>query len=118
MSESVELDSASFSTQVVLTGVLELALDDETPAHAGEIRAACNQALETVESDALGTVTEAEVSRTLNELEAAGLVDGSRDDTSATGKGRPKYNLAVQAEAVRAALKSDDRIAPLIARLE
>lgn len=118
MSESVELDSASFSTQVVLTGVLELAFDEETPAHAGEIRATCTQALETVESDALGTVTEAEVSRTLNELEAEGLVEGSRDDTSPTGKGRPKYELGVQAEAVRGALEGDDRIAPLIDRLD
>lgn len=118
MSESVELDSASFPTQVVLTGVLELARDGETPAHAGEIRATCNEALEAVESDALGTVTEAEVSRTLNELEADGLVDGSRDETSATGKGRPKYVLGVQAEAIRGALESDDRVAPLIDRLE
>lgn len=118
MSDSLELDSASLSTQVILAGVAELAIRDETPAHAGEIRRTCNEAMDAVEGDVLGTVTEAEAARTLNELEAEGLVDGTRDDTSPAGKGRPTYRLAAEAERVRTLLADADRAAPLADRLE
>ena len=118
MSDSVELESASLSSQVVLAGVVDLSLHDETPAHAGEIRHATNAALEAVETDLPGTVSEADVSRTLNELEASGVVEGTRDSTSATGKGRPSYDLVPTAEAVRLALAEDDRVAPLVDRLD
>lgn len=118
MSDSLELDSASLSTQVILAGVTELAVRDETPAHAGEIRRTCNEAMDAVEGDVLGTVTEAEVARTLNELEAEELVDGTRDDTSPTGKGRPTYRLAVDPERVRSQLAEDDRAAPLAERID
>ncbi|WP_436923615.1 hypothetical protein [Halosimplex amylolyticum] len=118
MSESVDLESATLSTQVVLAGVVELSVRGATPAHAGEIRGACNEAMSAVVADVLGTVTEAEVSRTLNELEASGLVDGRRDDTSATGKGRPAYRLAADADAVRAQLADDERVAPLADRID
>ncbi|MFC7142139.1 hypothetical protein ACFQMA_20165 [Halosimplex aquaticum] len=117
MSDPVELDSPALSTYVVLAGVVELSVRGETPAHAVEIRRACNRAMEAVDVDVLGTVTEAEVSRTLNELDAADLVDGRRDDTSATGKGRPAYRLTADAEAVRTQLAEDERVAPLADRI-
>jgi len=118
MSDSVDIDSSSLSTQVVLAGVADLSIRGQTPAHAGEIRSACVDAMDAVEGDALGTVTEAEVSRTLNELEAAELVAGVRDDTSTTGKGRPKYRLTTDTGAVRESLAADDRVAPLADRLD
>ncbi|WP_415382974.1 hypothetical protein [Halosimplex sp. TS25] len=118
MSDSEDLESASLSTQVILAGVTELATRDETPAHAGEIRRTCNAAMDAVEGDVLGTVTEAEVARTLNELEAAGLVDGTRDATSPTGKGRPTYRLAADVGSVRARLADDERAAPLADRID
>ncbi|MFB6140649.1 MAG: hypothetical protein ABEJ26_09475 [Halosimplex sp.] len=118
MSESVDFEGVSLSEQVVLAGVLELSYRGDTPAHAGEVRRACNDAMESVESDALGTVTGAEVSRTLNELEAAGLVEGTRDETTATGKGRPTYRLAVDGDTVRDHLADDERVAPLADRLD
>jgi len=118
MSERAELDSESLASRVVAAGVVELSVCDETPAHAGEIRRACNDAMDAVESDVLGTVSEAEVARTLNELEADGVVEGARDDTSATGKGRPNYRLVPPADAIRAALADDDRTAALADRLD
>lgn len=118
MSGPLEFDSASLSTQVVLAGVTELSLRDETPAHAGEIRRATNDVLESADADVPGTVTEAEVSRTLNEIEASGVVEGSRDDSSPTGKGRPTYTLVPAVEGVRAALAGDDRVAPLVDSLD
>ncbi|QPV61912.1 hypothetical protein I7X12_14280 [Halosimplex litoreum] len=117
MTERAELGSESLSTRAVAAGVVELSVRGETPAHAGEIRRACNQAMDAVESDVLGTVTEAEVSRTLNELEADGVVEGVRDDTSATGKGRPNYRLVPPADAIRASVADDDRTAPLADRI-
>lgn len=118
MSDSVDLDSASLSSHVVLAGLVELSVRGDTPAHAGEIRGACNEAMDAVDGDVLGTVTEAEVTRTLNELEAEGVVEGTRDDTSATGKGRPNYRLDADPDAVRATLADDDRVAPLADRLD
>jgi len=118
MSEMIELDSESLASHVVAAGVVELSARDETPAHAGEIRRACNEAMDAVGGDVLGTVAEAEVARTLNELEADGVVEGVRDDTSATGKGRPNYRLVPPADAICAALADDDRTAPLADRIE
>jgi predicted ArsR family transcriptional regulator len=118
MSERVELDSESLSSRVVAAGVVELSVRGETPAHAGEIRRACNDAMAAVESDVLGTVSEAEVSRTLNELEADGVVEGARDSTSATGKGRPSYRLVPPADAIHAALADDDRTTRLAERID
>jgi predicted ArsR family transcriptional regulator len=118
MSERAELDSESLSSRVVAAGVVELSVRGETPAHAGEIRRACNDAMEAVESDVLGTVSEAEVSRTLNELEADGVVEGARDTTSATGKGRPSYRLVPPADAIHAALADDDRTTGLAERID
>ncbi|WP_436906728.1 hypothetical protein [Halosimplex marinum] len=117
MSERAELDSESLASRVVAAGVVELSVRDETPAHAGEIRRACNDAMDAVEGEVLGTVTEAEVARTLNELEADGVVEGARVDASPAGKGRPNYRLVPPADAVRAALADDDRTAELAERL-
>jgi len=118
MSERAELGSESLASRVVAAGVVELSVRGETPAHAGEIRRACNEAMDAVDSDVLGTVTEAEVSRTLNELEADGVVEGVRDDTSATGKGRPNYRLVPPADAIAAAVADDDRTAALADRID
>ncbi|WP_123538598.1 Cdc6/Cdc18 family protein [Halosimplex salinum] len=117
MSESVELDSASLSAHVVLAGVTELSVRGRTPAHAGEIRGACNEAMDAVSDEVLGRMTEAEVSRTLNELDAEDLVEGSRDDTSATGKGRPRYRLVADPDAICQALAADERVEPIADRI-
>jgi hypothetical protein len=114
MRDSLELGTASLSTQVVLVGVVALSDRGETPAHAGEVRRTANDGMDAVEGDVVGTVTEAEAARSLSELEAAGVLDGQRDETSATGKGRPSYSLAVDAETVRAELAADERVAPLL----
>jgi hypothetical protein len=114
MSEAPDFDGLDLTHRVVLLGAVELDGEDRTPAHAGEVRAHCSDALASVEGDVLGTLTEAEVARALNELDADGFLDGSRDDTSPSGKGRPGFRLAVAAEDVHDALGDDERVSPLV----
>lgn len=114
MPETVDLEETTLTHRVVLVGLADLATGDRAPAHAGEVRQACTERLDVVDADVLGTLAEADVSKALNELEAAGLLAATRDDTSATGKGRPRYDLAVDHEALLAALGEDERLAPIV----
>lgn len=117
MSDTATIEGTTLTHRVVLLGVTDLATDDGTPAHAGEVRQACRASLDAVETEVVGTLTEAEVTRALNELEAEGLLSAEREDTSATGKGRPHYDLAVESERLLGDLRGDDRVAPLVAEL-
>ena len=115
MSTHPDLASASLAERVTLLGVTYLAGGDESPAHAGEIVGTCTWAFDDVDAEVLGTLSEADVSRALNQLEAAGIVEQALDDeTSPIGKGRPRYSLAVDPEAVLDSYASDDRLAALV----
>lgn len=115
MTESVDVDGTTLTQRVVLVGLASL--QDEAPAHTAEVRRACADALDAVEGDVVGTLTEAEVSRALKELEADALVEASRDETTATGKGRPRYDLAVDRDAALSALAGDERVRGLVERV-
>ncbi|WP_254522413.1 hypothetical protein [Natrinema caseinilyticum] len=101
MSEPSALDSISRTDTIVLLGVVALDREGETPVQTHELRKHCQQHLSTVETDVVGTVTEADVTRSLYRLEEAGLV-GENEPTSAspTGKGRPAYTLTVSPDVV------------------
>jgi len=114
MSDTAAIDETTLTHRVVLLGVADLAAADGTPAHAGEVRRTCRADLEAVEGDVVGTLTEAEVARALNELEAEGLLSATRGDTSATGKGRPRFDLAADHDSLLADLREDDRVRPLV----
>lgn len=117
MSDTAGIEETSLTHRVVLLGVVDLADEGTTPAHAGEVRRACRDSLDAVATEVVGTPSEAEVSRALNELEAAGLLSAIRGDTSATGKGRPRFELAVERDALLADLDGDERVAPLVDRI-
>jgi Cdc6-like AAA superfamily ATPase len=103
-------DDLTLPQRTVLSSVAALDADGETPAHANVISQACRELVE--ELDDIGTLTEAEVGRALNALEAEGFVSvPSMDDTSPTGKGRPAYELSVDAETVSEVLAADERLA-------
>lgn len=110
MTDRVDIAETTLTHRVVLAGLASLDESDGTPAHAGEVRRVCTADLDAVDADVVGTLDEAEVSRALNELEAEGLVTASTDDTSATGKGRPRYTLAVETDALVATLADDGRL--------
>lgn len=101
MSDESPFESISLTNQVVLLGVVDLANEDETPVQTHELRQHCKQQLPAADTEVVGTLTEADVIRSLYQLEDAGLVDEVElTETSPTGKGRPAYSLAVSAEAV------------------
>lgn len=114
-----ELETRSLADCVVLLALAELSTDGVTPAHTGEVCRTCNEAVEEVGGDVLGSVSEAEVNRALNRLEAdSHVVAEPSDDTSAVGKGRPRFVLEEDLSAVVDALAEDDRVAELAAELE
>ncbi|QLG50412.1 hypothetical protein [Natrinema halophilum] len=94
-------DSISVTEQAVLLGVAALARDGETPAQTHEVRKRCQQHLSGLDTEVVGTITEADVIRSLYRLEEAGLVDENESTkTSPTGKGRPSYTLSVRPDVV------------------
>jgi Cdc6-like AAA superfamily ATPase len=116
---SDELKTRSLADCVVLLALAELSTDGETPAHTGEVRRACDEAVEEMDGDTLGSVSEAEVNRALNRLEADDhVVAEPSDGTSAVGKGRPRFVLEADLPAVVSSLAADDRVAELAAELE
>jgi len=117
MTGTVDIAGTTLSHRVVLVGLASLAGADGTPAHAAAVRQRCADGLGAVDGNVVGTLTEAEVSRALKELEAEGLVDSSRDETSATGKGRPRYALAADRETLLSELGDDDRVHGLVDRV-
>lgn len=109
-----QLDALTLPQRVVLLGVSNLSTDGETPAQANEVVSTCRELADSI--DAIGALTEAEVGRALNELEADGFVAvPSMSDTSPTGKGRPAYELDGDAASIREELLADDRLADLVA---
>lgn len=113
------ISSLSLSGRVVLLTVTHLTQQDETPVHTGQVIRANADHLDAVDADTLGKISEAEVSRALNRLEAEELVEmADESDTSPVGKGRPAYTLAVEVETVTTALADDDEVTPLVSQLD
>jgi Cdc6-like AAA superfamily ATPase len=109
-----QLTSRSLSGQIVLLCLADLEDTESTPAHSGEVIRESRDLLETNERDLLDSLSEAAVSRALNRLEADGFVEMStRSGTSPTGKGRPKYTLAVDPSDVVEPLAGDTDVAPI-----
>jgi predicted transcriptional regulator len=114
-----DIATRTLSSRVVLLCMADLELTDSAPAHTGEIVRETKGCLDTVDADTLGKLSEAEVNRTLNRLEADGLVEMDRpDNTSPTGKGRPRYSLDIDPDEVVSALSEDEDVARLAKRIE
>lgn len=113
-----DLRSRSLSDRVVVLGLAALSTAGETPAHTGRVVRTCGEHTGSVRAEVLGTISEAEVNRALNRLEADGHVRCVRvDDTSTVGKGRPQYTLTAEAEAVVEAFADDDEVGGLAAEV-
>lgn len=112
---STDPTKLSLSNRIVLLGLTDLALDDETPTHAPRVRRCCQDHANALPDVVAGTFDEATVARALNELETTDVVV-ARDTTEPTGvgKGRPAFELADDPETVLEALAADDAIAPVV----
>ena len=100
--------------RVVLLSLAHCLETGDGPVHTGEVIQACRSNVDHLGGDALGSMGEAEVSRALNQLEAAGLVSLEQRETSPTGKGRPVYSLAVETETVVEACRPDTQLEALL----
>ncbi|ELY91189.1 CBS domain-containing protein [Natrinema altunense] len=101
MSDESPIESIPLTAQVVLLGVAELTREDETPVQTHDLRRHCQQQLPAVDTEVVGTITEADVIRSLYRLEDEDFVEEiDSAETSPTGKGRPAYTLAVSVETV------------------
>lgn len=110
-------DDLALPQRVVLLGLVSLDEDGETPAPVNVVMRRCQEFTDSIED--IGKLTEAEVGRGLNRLEAEGLVEvPSMEETSPVGKGRPAYELAADADAVADALAADERLADHVRSLE
>ncbi|MFC4543954.1 PadR family transcriptional regulator [Halosolutus amylolyticus] len=103
----VSKDSLSLTDQAVLLGVVALDRDGETPVQTPELRQVCKTRLDGVET-VVGTLTEADVMRSLYRLEDEGIVEEiAGSETSPTGKGRPAYALNEGPDAIVDAVDDD-----------
>ncbi|WP_255192071.1 hypothetical protein [Natronobeatus ordinarius] len=99
MTNGADLDGTSRTECLVLLGLVELECHDRTPAQTHELRSTCRDG--TVGEAVVGSVSEADVMRSLYRLEASDVVEEvTPETTSPTGKGRPSYELAVDPEEV------------------
>ncbi len=102
----------------VLLGVTHLAEREECPAHSADVRRVCTERLEDLDGDVLGNLSEPDVIRALNRLEADGLLEPATvEDASPVGKGRPTYSLNVEVETVLDAFQDDERVAHFVDRI-
>jgi hypothetical protein len=111
MPDGIDVESRTFAERVVLLGLVDLSNAGDAPARSFEVREACLRYVDDADGGVLGRLAESEIVRALNRLEATDLVvqtdAGSR---SAVGKGRPRYDLAVDPAAVVGGLADDDRL--------
>lgn len=102
-------DSVGSFEQFVLLSVTELAKADETPAHSYDVTTTAKGRIDEVEQDAFGGIERQEVISALGSLSEAGLLAKTKTE-DAVGKGRPAYELAVEADGVVASLTGDDAV--------
>jgi len=96
MSDELPFESITLTNQAVLLTVAELARQNETPVQTHDLRKHCQERLADVETEVIGTISEADIIRSLYQLEDEDLVNEIHQSaTSPTGKGRPAYTLAV-----------------------
>ena len=103
------LDSVGSFEQFVLLSVAELSAADETPAHSYDVTKTAKGRIGDVERDAFGGIERQEVITALGSLAEAELLSKAETE-DAVGKGRPAYELAVEADEVVASLTGDDAV--------
>ena len=98
MTNTEPLESTTLTERLVLLSLLEV---ESEPAQTHDLRRTCLSLAEQAGEPVVGRVSEAEIIRSLYRLEAADVVaEYEPAETSPIGKGRPQYELTVEAEAV------------------
>lgn len=116
MSDEPALESTSVTERLVLYELAELDRDGRTPAQATDVLTSCRGRLGDLDDVVGGRLSEADLMSACRTLEDRGLVEEQTPGaTSPVGKGRPAYELAVEAETVREFVAEDDRLTGLSA---
>ncbi|MEF8813832.1 MAG: hypothetical protein V5A55_08440 [Halovenus sp.] len=114
MSDQPEIDGRSLTERLVLLGIADAVVTGEAPVASWEVRRRVEPMLEHVDAEVVSTPNEADTARALNRLATGSAVDEQQSDSSPTGKGRPRYSLAVDSMTVLGALETDDRLKPAV----
>jgi predicted ArsR family transcriptional regulator len=120
MDEAEAVREATLEQCVVLLGTVAASADRETPVNPAELRRVCNERLARPDAPVLGGLSEADVTRALYALEAEGMVENvAEGETSPAGKGRPAYDLKLDAETVLSMVAAEEEaLAPIVEDLE
>ncbi|MBX0294841.1 hypothetical protein [Haloarcula nitratireducens] len=105
------LQSARPFEQFVLLSVVELSVKGETPAHSYDVAETARNRLDDVDREPFGGVERQEVISALRTLADEDVLAKDRTE-SATGKGRPAYELAVDADTVLDELEDAETVGP------
>lgn len=110
MTTNSSLESTTVTERLVLHELAGLEAEGRTPARATDVLGSCRGRLADLEDVVGGRLSEADVVGACRTLADKGLVtEQTPDATSPVGKGRPAYELAVDAAIVRESLAEDDR---------
>jgi hypothetical protein len=104
-------DSMTFVQRITLYCLVDMAEAGRTPADAAEIKSEAKRILEAADGQPVGSLSDADVIRSLAGLADTDLVDEQRpEDRSPVGKGRPQYDLDAEAARLRNELETDEEL--------
>ncbi|MDS0283516.1 hypothetical protein [Haloarcula onubensis] len=105
------LGSVQSFEQFVLLSVVELSADGETPTHSYDVTETAKARMDVLDRPPFGGIERQEVISALGNLAEAGLL-AKAETEDAVGKGRPAYELAVEAGDVIESLEDDEDVGP------
>ena len=105
------LGSVQSFEQFVLLSVVELSADGETPARSYDVTETAKARMDELDRPPFGGIERQEVISALGNLAAAGLLTKTETEDP-VGKGRPAYELAVEADDAVESLTDDEVVGP------
>lgn len=110
----VDIDSLSFTEQLVLLGLVQVEQEGQTPVESLTVKERTIEFLEACEADTVGTLSEREVMRALNSLGTKPYLNEYISNTSPTGKGRPQYALDCSPDEVIQQMTGNERLGDVV----
>ncbi len=110
-----DLESTTLAQRITLCCLVDLSEAGQTPANAAEIKAVARGLLEAADGEPIGSLSDADVVRSLSQLADSELIDERRpEDRSPVGKGRPKYALDADAVRLKEQLEADGDVRDIL----
>jgi len=110
-----DLESTTLAQRITLCCLVDLSEAGQTPADAAEIKSVARDLLEAADGEPVGSLSDADIVRSLAGLADTELVDEKRpEDRSPVGKGRPKYALDADATRLKERLEADGDVREIV----